>query len=70
MSSDELMVASLIGDFSPLSPPETFESMYLMKPSIPITNARVLEGSKVWMMVPQNMVTLDGTQCNKIGVAY
>jgi hypothetical protein len=41
-----------------------------MKPSKPITNTRVLEGSRAWMFIPREMVTVDSTECNKIGVGY
>ena len=41
-----------------------------MKPSSPATHPLVLEGISNWMLIPRELVTLDGTECNKIGVGY
>ncbi len=41
-----------------------------MKPAYPATNARVLDGTRSWMFIPKEAVTLDGSECNKIGVGY
>jgi len=38
-------------------PPPSLDSYYLMKPSLPLTDPLVLEGSKNWMFIPKNMVT-------------
>ena len=41
-----------------------------MKPSLPLTHTLVLEGTTSWMFIDKERVTLDGTECNKIGVGY
>lgn len=64
------VIARLIGDFTPLEPPPILSNLYLMKPSRPITNARVMEGSRAWMFVPRDLVTLDASECGKVGVGY
>jgi hypothetical protein len=54
-----------------------------MKPSTPVTDPRVMQvrifeyedfklfqGMSRWMFISQDGVTLDGTECDKIGVSY
>ena len=45
-SSDGNVIATVIGDFSPVSPPASLDSYYLMKPSRPATHTRVLESTR------------------------
>lgn len=41
-----------------------------MKPVAPVSHPLVTEGKANWMFIPREMVTLDGSECNKIGVGY
>ena len=71
-SSDEHVVARLLGDLAPYSGdmPDIGATKYLMVPSQPASHPRVLEGVEAWMLVDKSAVTLDGLTCNKIGVSY
>ncbi|EAR82880.2 male gamete fusion factor (macronuclear) [Tetrahymena thermophila SB210] len=69
-SSDNSTISKIIGTFTPTQPPADLSSYYLVKPSFPATDPRVLQGISSWMFVDKTMFTLDGTQCNKIGVSY
>jgi hypothetical protein len=40
-NNDNSIIARIVGDFTPTSPPPSLESYYLMRPSLPITNALV-----------------------------
>ncbi|KAM3130865.1 hypothetical protein pb186bvf_017054 [Paramecium bursaria] len=61
------IITRIVGDFTPLSPPPTLQSYQLLKPTSPLSNARVQAGSSAWMLIPSNMI---GSDCNKIGVTY
>ena len=71
-SSDEHVVARLLGDLAPYSGdmPDIGATKYLMVPLQPASHPRVLEGVEAWMLVDKSAVTLDGLTCNKIGVSY
>ena len=56
--------------FTPTKSPADLSSFYLLKPSYPSTNSLVLEGTRAWMLIDKTLFTLDGTECNKIGVSY
>ena len=64
------VVARLIGDFYPSSPPPVLESLLLFTPSQPPNHSRVLMGSRRWMLINNNKVSYDGTECNKVGTSY
>jgi hypothetical protein len=64
------MIARLIGDFSPPTQPNDYTSYYLTIPSYPETHQMVLEGPINWMILPKSYFTLDGRECNKIGISY
>jgi len=70
LSQDNSIKANLIGDFQPPTPPDDFSDYFLTIPSSPNSNTMVLEGPLNWMLIPKNYFTLDGTECNKIGVSY
>ena len=50
--------------------PPNLNDFYLMKPSNPLNNVRVQQGTSMWMFFSKTFVTLDGSECNKIGVSY
>lgn len=70
VSENQAIIARLIGDFSPPSPPNDYSLYYLVIPTSPSTNTMVREGPLNWMLLPQDYFTLDGRECNKIGVSY
>lgn len=59
--------AEILGEYAPTSPPPTFSDKYLLKPHIPVDEASPTDN---WLLVPKDMVSLDGSTCNKIGVSY
>ena len=61
---------TLIGDFSPSSPPPTFDSAVLFTASRPPSHYMVQVGSPYWMAIDTSMISFDGTQCNKVGTSY
>jgi hypothetical protein len=60
---------TLQGDLLSYTSAPTFESKFLL---IPFTagQAKTYEGSSKYMLVDQTLFTLDGRECNKIGVSY
>jgi hypothetical protein len=70
MSSEKNIIARLIGDFQPPTPPNDYSIYYLVTPSYPESHSMVLEGPINWMIIPRNYFTLDGRDCDKIGVSY
>eukprot|EP00826_Nyctotherus_ovalis_P042443 TRINITY_DN4363_c0_g1_i7.p1 TRINITY_DN4363_c0_g1~~TRINITY_DN4363_c0_g1_i7.p1 ORF type:complete len:527 (-),score=100.68 TRINITY_DN4363_c0_g1_i7:674-2083(-) len=63
--------ARLIGDYYPSSPAPELGHLYLMVPRFPATHAMVQKPSgDTWMLVDRSQVTLNGLECNKIGVGY
>lgn len=68
------VLASLEGDFAAFESAPDYGSKYMMIPltcnSATLCGSRVLETSDRWMMVDKHTVTLDGTECNKIGVSH
>lgn len=41
-----------------------------MKPTSPSSHHKVKAGKSGWMFIDKSLVTLDGSECNKIGVGY
>lgn len=62
--------AQLVGDFATYQEFQTFSSKYLFIPSYPVDDSMVKAGSKFWQFVDRQLVTLDGSECNKIGTSY
>jgi hypothetical protein len=62
--------ARLIGDFAPFLQPINLEGTYLFVPATPASNSRVQAGKSEWLLVPRDRVTVDGRECNKIGVSF
>ncbi|KAL9655103.1 hypothetical protein ABK040_008884 [Willaertia magna] len=68
--SNGQMRVELSGDFSVYKSIPLFESKYLFIPVTPSYHPTVLAGKQNWMLIDKSMVTLGGTECNKIGVSY
>lgn len=65
-ATNDFMTARIVGDYLPLTPPPELTNKILLLPS-----AQVEENiSSNWLLVDRNMVTLDGSECNKIGTSY
>lgn len=66
------VTAQLIGDFAAFKTAPSFNNKYMMVPAYPPSNVRVKESTpgKEWMLVDTDRVTLDGSECNKIGISY
>ncbi|CAG9316759.1 unnamed protein product [Blepharisma stoltei] len=69
-SAEKDIIVRLIGDFSPNTPPPTLSDQYLFSASRPVSNTRVLMGSRYWMFIDGDDISWDGTQCNKVGSSY
>lgn len=69
--SNELdLSATLVGDFSAFVQPWDLTQHFLFAPSEPLTHPRVAQGIAEWLLVPAAQVTVDGNECNKIGVSH
>ncbi|KPA85907.1 hypothetical protein ABB37_00219 [Leptomonas pyrrhocoris] len=62
--------ARLVGSFAPTDQPLDLTSRMLFAPALPLTDERVRAGAAEWIVLPNTLVTLDGTECNKVGVSY
>ena len=63
--------ARLIGDFAKFRDAMVLSERLLLIPSAPMDSSRVRAPVPLeWLFVAKSDVTLDGTQCNKIGVSY
>eukprot|EP00796_Vickermania_ingenoplastis_P005608 gene5609-4029_t len=58
----------LIGTFHPDVEPQYMSDKFLFLPTV--TSALYGEGAAEYMILSNTMVTLDGTECNKVGVSY
>lgn len=68
MVNNGILIAEIVGDFMPIkSPPDLKDKIFLR----PLPKALPTDGSgKVqndWLVVDQNMVSMDGSECDKIG---
>ena len=70
LSDDNKVIAKLIGDFLPSTSINDFSNYFLLIPSYPQNHPMVIQGPLNWMIVPRENFSLDGRQCNKIGVSY
>jgi len=68
--ANRTLTARLVGDFYPNSPPPSLNSYYLFVPSRPSTDPRVLAGTRNWMLLDKSSVTMDDSECNKVGTSY
>lgn len=69
-SDDSKVIARLIGDFLPSFSITDFSNYFLLIPSYPINHPMVTQGALNWMIIPREYFTIDGRECNKIGVSY
>ena len=73
INSDENnnILVKLIGDFIPTDLfPKDLSNKFLIIPTHPENHINVLLGSSRWMLVDKTKFTLDGNECDKIGVGF
>ena len=71
ISNDGKISIKIIGDFLPSNNlPNDLSSYYLLIPSYPKDNIKVIEGKINWMILEREKFSLDGRECDKIGVSY
>ncbi|CAC9542898.1 conserved hypothetical protein [Leishmania infantum JPCM5] len=64
------VMARIVGTYAPVDQPLDLTSRMLFAPAIPPNDARVQAGAAEWLLLPTNLVTLDGRECDKVGVSY
>eukprot|EP00033_Pygsuia_biforma_P003888 GCRY01004257.1.p1 GENE.GCRY01004257.1~~GCRY01004257.1.p1 ORF type:complete len:967 (+),score=239.56 GCRY01004257.1:70-2970(+) len=72
-SSSGSILARYISSFAPHKSAANLEDQYLLIPYSPLTHERVVEGNAdpgKWLLVDSSEVTLDGRDCNRVGVSY
>jgi Male gamete fusion factor len=67
VSPDKRVSAQLVGDLVPYRAYPVLTSQRLVMPAL--SNLNQLRPAD-WMLVDPSMITLDGTECNKIGVGF
>ncbi|XP_019422547.1 PREDICTED: protein HAPLESS 2 isoform X2 [Lupinus angustifolius] len=72
ISDDKFLRVSLIGDFAGYTSIPSFEDFYLVVPrqSGPAQPQDLGRNISMWMLLERVRFTLDGIECNKIGVSY
>lgn len=71
-SDDGLMLARLLGDFAAYRQIQNLDGHWLMIPWQPGLNPNEILSSNLnmWMILPPDKITLNGLECNKVGVGY
>lgn len=69
-SEDGVLVARLLGDLVSYSSHMSMDNYYFFVPSSPINDPRVQNWLDYSMIIEKNAVTLDGRECDKIGVSF
>ncbi|CBZ30602.1 conserved hypothetical protein [Leishmania mexicana MHOM/GT/2001/U1103] len=64
------VMARIVGNYAPVDQPLDLTSRMLFAPAIPPNDVRVQAGAAEWLLLPTNLVTLDGRECDKVGVSY
>lgn len=64
------ITARLIGDFASYEQPLELSHSMLFVPLPSRTEPSVIRSISDWVILPQSKVTLDGRECNKVGVSY
>ena len=67
LSADKRVSAQLVGDLMPYRAFPVLTSQRLLMPSL--SGASTLRPAE-WMLIDPSMLTLDGSECNKIGVGF
>lgn len=62
--------ARLVGDFVPPETPLDLTGKMLFVPTTPVEHERVAAGPKEWLLLDKHHVSVNGRECNKVGVSY
>jgi hypothetical protein len=70
-ATNQILSAEIIGDYVPLKPPPDLKDKLLLRPLSESSPAESEGKVQVdWMVVNPGMVSMDGSECNKIGTSY
>ena len=70
-NEEKTILVKLIGDFMPTDIiPRDYSNKYLCIPSKPEDHLYVKQGKFRWMLIDKTRFTLDGSECDKIGVGF
>jgi hypothetical protein len=64
VSQNHYVAAELVGNFATFEQIPQFSNVMLF---VPVSGSIAKEGPKFWMLIDKSRVTLDGTECDKIG---
>ena len=70
VSSDGKLIAKLIGDLASYTATLSLDNYYFFVPSSPTSHQRVSNWLENSLLIEKDLVTLDGRECDKIGVSY
>ena len=70
VSNDGKLIAKLIGDLASYTATLSLNNYYFFVPSSPSNHQRVSNWLENSMLIEKSKVTLDGRECDKIGVSY
>lgn len=62
--------ARLVGDFVPPETPLDLTGKMLFVPARPKMHERVAAGPREWLLLDKHHVSINGRECNKVGVSY
>ncbi|RNF24673.1 generative cell specific-1 [Trypanosoma conorhini] len=62
--------AKLVGDFMPAETPLLLSEKMLFVPNFPRNHKLVLAGPPEWLLLDKHRVSMQGRECNKVGVSY
>ena len=68
LAKNSILSAEIIGDYMPLKPPPSLKDKIFLRPlprEVPIDAEGKSQND--WLIVDQNMVSMDGADCDKIG---
>ena len=64
------VLARLLGEDKPSIAPPDLSNYILYVPSSPVDHPLVVDYQNNMLLVPREMVTIDGSECNKVGVGF
>ena len=71
INEDKTILVKLIGDFLPTDIfPRDLSNKFLIIPTKPDNSPIIKQGKYRWMLIDKNRFSLDGSECDKIGVGF
>ncbi|RNF04482.1 generative cell specific-1 [Trypanosoma rangeli] len=61
---------NIVGDFVPSEAPLVLTEKMLFVPTLPRKHKLVLAGSSEWLLLDKHRVSIQGRECDKVGVSY